>query len=155
MILGRFIDVVVWEAVVLSGPGLYVPWQTCFSSGNIGAGPWFGHSGPQPVILPILISFCELIPGSEFFWHSAKWGWCAYMLYLEIRLFQSRVGVHAEFWVYYLLYVNASLVEMTSVCELTDLSRWGMQRDLFHNVTELHHISPQLSEDCLKLQLQY
>jgi hypothetical protein len=56
------------EAVILGGPGLCVPWQHCFSSGNIVAGACFGHSEPH---LPTFISFYELIPGSGFFWHSA------------------------------------------------------------------------------------
>jgi hypothetical protein len=43
MILGRMIDVVVWEAVI-GGPGLCVPWQLCFLPGNIGAGTCFGTS---------------------------------------------------------------------------------------------------------------
>jgi hypothetical protein len=70
MILGRMIDMVVWEVVMLSGPGLCVPWQHCFSSGNIGPDACFGHSGPQPIIIPSFISFCELIPRLGIFWHS-------------------------------------------------------------------------------------
>jgi hypothetical protein len=55
--LGRMIDAVVWEAVILSGPGLCVPWQHSLSSGSIGAGAYFWHSGPQPITLPSFTSF--------------------------------------------------------------------------------------------------
>jgi hypothetical protein len=49
------IGVVVWEIVILSQLGFFVPWQRYFLSGNIGAGDCFGHSGPQHIILPSLI----------------------------------------------------------------------------------------------------
>jgi hypothetical protein len=70
---GRMMDVVVWETVIC-GPGLCVPWQHCFSSGNIVAGACFGRSGPQPTVPPSFISFREFIPGSELFWHPEKRG---------------------------------------------------------------------------------
>jgi hypothetical protein len=62
-------DVVVWEAMI-GGPGLCVPWQLFFSPGNIVAGACFGHSRPQPIILPSFISFHEFLSG--FFWYPAK-----------------------------------------------------------------------------------
>jgi hypothetical protein len=71
MIPGRMIDMVVWEAL-MGGPGLCVPWQHCFSSGNIVVGACFGCSGSQHIILPSFISFCEFLPGSGFLWHPAK-----------------------------------------------------------------------------------
>jgi hypothetical protein len=73
MILGKMIDVAVWEAVI-DGSGLCVPWQHCFSPGNIAAGAYLGRSRPQPIILPSFIFFCEFLPGSGFFWHPAKRG---------------------------------------------------------------------------------
>jgi hypothetical protein len=71
MVIGKLMDVVVWEAVIC-GPGLRVLWQHCFLSGNIVAGACFGHSGPQRITPPGLISCCEFIPGSGLFWHPAK-----------------------------------------------------------------------------------
>jgi hypothetical protein len=73
MILGKMIDVVMWEAVT-GGPGLCVPWQLCFLPSNIVAGACFGYSKSQPIILPSFISFCEFLTGSEFFCHPAKRG---------------------------------------------------------------------------------
>jgi hypothetical protein len=73
MILGGMIDVVMWESVILSASGLYMPIQCCFSSDNTSAaGARFGHSGPKSIILPSFVFFCELITGLEFFWHSEK-----------------------------------------------------------------------------------
>jgi hypothetical protein len=73
MILGRMIDVDLWEAMI-GRMGHCMPWQHCFSSGNIVAGASFGSSRSQPIVLPSFISFCEFLPGSGFFWHPAKRG---------------------------------------------------------------------------------
>jgi hypothetical protein len=71
MILDSMIDVVLWEAVIV-GPGLFMLWQQCFSSGSNVAGACFGRLEPQSITLPTFIPFCELIPGSGFFWYPAK-----------------------------------------------------------------------------------
>lgn len=125
------------------------------------------------------VFLCKLIPGSGFFCHTAEWGWCTYMLYLEMKLFQSRVDVQC--WILFMLCTICEyiLVEMASmwvwvwvcacswarqcvcawvsewVSELTDMSKWVVQMDVLLAINELHPVSCKLSEDWLKLQLHY
>lgn len=43
---------------------------------------------------------------------------------------------------------------MKNVCGLSHLSKQGMKIDIFQNMMKLRLISPQLSDECLKLQLR-
>jgi hypothetical protein len=53
----------------------------------------------------------------------------------------------------YLLMLQLQAV--LTVCDLSDVRKCGMKMDIFHNITRLHLILPQLYKDCLKRQLQY
>jgi hypothetical protein len=72
MMLGRILGVMVWGAVI-GGPGTLCALATLLLIWQIVAA-CSGGLGLQHVIVPSFISFCELIPGSRFFWHSAEQG---------------------------------------------------------------------------------
>jgi hypothetical protein len=73
MILNRMTDAVILGAVIVR-PGRCMPWQQRFLCGNIVADACFKCSGPQPITLPNLMSFCEFTPVLGLVWHPAKQG---------------------------------------------------------------------------------